>query len=145
MDQEMFHFERLEPRHIRLLKINPSLDSSRPISCHCLHISLDDAARPLYVAISYTWGSSVTPHQLLVNDGLLNITESAHDVLSSKPMMESGYFLWIDAVCINQSDIEEKSQQVRLMGEIYSRAEVVRIWLGPSSEDVSYYKTEMLP
>jgi hypothetical protein len=77
------------------------------------------------------------PNQILINDSLLNITEHAHNVLGNKLMMQSG-FLWIDAICINQSDNEEKSQQVRLMGEIYSKAEVVRVWLGPSTEDVSY-------
>jgi hypothetical protein len=38
--------------------------------------------------------------------------------------------LWIDGVCINQTDILERNRQVQLMGEIYSRASCVLIWLG---------------
>ena len=37
---------------------------------------------------------------------------------------------WIDAICINQQDLRERSQQVQMMGRIYGCAEEVVIWLG---------------
>jgi hypothetical protein len=43
--------------------------------------------------------------------------------------------LWIDAICLNQADNEEKSVQVQLMGEIYSQARKLRIWLGETDSD----------
>ncbi|ETS85595.1 hypothetical protein PFICI_03620 [Pestalotiopsis fici W106-1] len=43
-------------------------------------------------------------------------------------------FLWADAVCINQQDLAERSQQVSLMGSIYSQANWVISWLGPSDD-----------
>jgi hypothetical protein len=43
--------------------------------------------------------------------------------------------LWIDAMCINQKDIDERNRQVWLMGQVYSKAKAVIIWLGPQSED----------
>ena len=38
--------------------------------------------------------------------------------------------LWIDALCINQKDGQEKSHQLSRMLEIYSKAYNVRIWIG---------------
>jgi hypothetical protein len=40
-------------------------------------------------------------------------------------------YLWIDAICLNQKDGDEKAQQIPLMGEIYSQADKLHIWLGP--------------
>ena len=41
--------------------------------------------------------------------------------------------IWIDALCINQDDLHERANQVKLMGNIYGRAETVNIWLGEES------------
>jgi hypothetical protein len=48
-------------------------------------------------------------------------------------MRENGQrgYIWADAICINQSDVEEKTEQVRMMGDIYEAAQIVVIWLGP--------------
>lgn len=43
--------------------------------------------------------------------------------------------LWVDAVCINQNDNEEKSKHVKSMGRIYAGARTVRIWLGDEVSD----------
>ncbi len=43
--------------------------------------------------------------------------------------------LWIDAICIDQDDTAERSAEVLEMGSIYSHANRVTVWLGPSSED----------
>ena len=45
--------------------------------------------------------------------------------------------LWIDALCINQSDIEERSSQVAFMSSVYSRAVRVIVWLGESGKDIA--------
>jgi hypothetical protein len=50
-------------------------------------------------------------------------------------------FIWADAICINQSDLQERSQQVRLMGNIYRNAERVLIWLGPDYTQVTARQT----
>jgi hypothetical protein len=47
----------------------------------------------------------------------------------------SGHLLWIDALCINQDDVNERTQQVRMMGDVYSSAEQVIIWLGPERKN----------
>ena len=46
--------------------------------------------------------------------------------------------IWIDAVCINQNDDLEKSGQIPLMGEIYSKAAEVLVWLGSGSKEEQY-------
>jgi len=38
--------------------------------------------------------------------------------------------LWIDAICINQGDPEEKNQQLNIMVDIYAEAEETLIWMG---------------
>ena len=52
--------------------------------------------------------------------------------------------IWIDAICINQSNNEEKSQQVAMMGEIYSGAAEVLVWLGEDAFDDAATATEFL-
>jgi hypothetical protein len=43
--------------------------------------------------------------------------------------------IWIDAVCINQDDLTERGSQVQIMQQIYARADMVKIWLGPAKEE----------
>jgi len=56
-------------------------------------------------------------------------------------------YLWVDAVCINQSDLEERSHQVALMAEIYTRAQSVLVWLGAEnpSADIKWTLEEFTP
>jgi hypothetical protein len=49
-------------------------------------------------------------------------------------LMSIGSF-WVDAICINQADIAERSNDVARIGDIFSKARQVTVWLGPKSED----------
>lgn len=65
------------------------------------------------------------------------ITEGLNTLLTKEDdgkKFADGFLLWIDAVCINQSDIIEKSWQVAQMADVYSRAKHTLIFLGPQSE-----------
>lgn len=138
MGQEPFCYEPLQPRHIRVLDVQQGAGQSWNISCKCIHVSLDDASRPPYIAISYSWGTDQKkPHQILVDGHVLSVTQAVYDIFCSKHMTESNDLLWIDAICINQDDKDEKSVQVSLMGDVYSSADHVRVWLGPSGENSS--------
>lgn len=44
--------------------------------------------------------------------------------------------IWVDAICINQSDEAEKMRQIPMMGDIYSKAAVTYIWLGEGNEEM---------
>lgn len=65
----------------------------------------------------------------------MGITDSVKDILLELRSSETERVLWIDAMCINQKDIDERNRQVWLMGQVYSKAKAVIIWLGPQSED----------
>jgi hypothetical protein len=44
--------------------------------------------------------------------------------------------MWIDAICIDQSDLQEKNQQVHMMGRIYQEASCTDIWLGDPKDAI---------
>lgn len=77
-----------------------------------------------YDALLYAWGCPNFAHPLIVN-GLINpITANLSDALRALRNPQQVYYIWIDAVCINQHDDEEKSVQVRRMIAIFRKARV---------------------
>jgi hypothetical protein len=131
---ELFKYEALAgPRFIRLLRVSTDSQASR-INGSFMPASLDD--NPDFRAISYCWGSSDLVDKVWFNDHqYLGITRSAAAVLRYLIKTKYTGHFWIDALCINQSDLEEKSNQVRLMGDIYSSARLVVAWLGEPADD----------
>jgi Heterokaryon incompatibility protein (HET) len=113
---------------IRLLKLTPSLRSRDPISCSLEVVSLDDPSVPRYAALSYCWGDG-PPNQTINCDGFnIRVTYDLLDVLRSLRRLTRKH-LWVDQICINQTDLKERSSQVQLMRRIYSRA--VKTFLHP--------------
>ncbi|KAK3900484.1 putative heterokaryon incompatibility protein [Staphylotrichum tortipilum] len=86
-------------------------------------------------ALSYCWGDSpdrVDIHFETENHaatGLIRLSASVGRALRRLRSQHRPLRIWIDAVCINQQDHKERSQQVSIMGDIYSRAKAVHIWL----------------
>ncbi|RDW57321.1 hypothetical protein BP5796_12771 [Coleophoma crateriformis] len=118
--------------HIRLLRLLPNEDEAAPIQCELLDYSLQrlSSRSHLYEALSYVWG---VPHDKLridVDNDPFLVTVNLHVALSHlrDPSLER--ILWVDAICINQNDNEERAQQVQLMVKIYSKAHRVIVWLG---------------
>lgn len=80
-----------------------------------------------------------------INGLLKTVMPNLWDALKRMRGVESERILWIDALCINQDDISERSSQVGFMGRIYSNAVVVLIWLGEvlrSGEDRKYFESD---
>lgn len=94
-----------------------------------MHVSLDD--NPQYHALSYVWGSPERAFQILLNGSFTFVSESLGGALR-RLQSEKIQYLWADALCINQSDDDEKSDQVQKMGIIYESAQGVFAWLGSS-------------
>lgn len=100
--------------------------------------------RQLYCALSYTWASDSNPsvannHLLRVGDKHLPVLDtllSFFQILRSKGTEISGMWWWIDSICINLENVEEREEQVKLMGRIYSDAAQVIIWLGAGSSNM---------
>ncbi|KAJ2896463.1 uncharacterized protein MKZ38_005551 [Zalerion maritima] len=120
--------------HFRILCIEPSGHASSPIRTRLLPVPLHSA--PTYSAISYVWGSPSLPsQQITVDNTPVSITPSLFWALSRLRLPEQDRLVWADAVCINQSDISERSSQVAIMNLIYSSADKVLICLGSPSHD----------
>ena len=108
-------------------------------------VSLRD--EPLYGALSYVWGDQSVKETILVNGQEFSVTvnlaaalqklggywEIAHKERGSPP-----FRIWIDALCINQKDTEEKVRQIELMGYIYYHADPVFAWLGIDEGELAF-------
>jgi hypothetical protein len=94
------------------------------------------ARLPAFYALSYVWGNPTRTHEILLDGKKLGITENLFKAIQDLQRDAYGeIYLWADAICINQDDQTERSDQVLRMREIYHSAASVRIWLGPSNDD----------
>ncbi|KAK5651493.1 hypothetical protein OQA88_11947 [Cercophora sp. LCS_1] len=109
---------------------------SDPIICSLSTASLD--GNPQYDALSYVWGDPTICDKIIVDQQERNVTANLYAALRRLRNLRDATEpkeLWVDALCINQDDKDEKTHQVGLMGRIYSRAREVFIWLGDCADD----------
>ncbi|TVY23582.1 Heterokaryon incompatibility protein 6,OR allele, partial [Lachnellula hyalina] len=127
--------QRLQPRHVRFLKLLSGLESE-PIQCELVESGLDNALG--FEALSYVWGDPKIRQEIQCEGSEFSITANLYQALQHLRQSSSARLIWADAICINQDGIEERNQQVQLMREIYSRASRVVVWLGLEyGEDVT--------
>lgn len=81
-----------------------------------------------YTAISYTWGTDAQTETIHIDGQPLRIKPNLWACLYT--LRQCWRYIWADAICINQDDVTEKNQQVRMMDQIYQNATVVSVWLG---------------
>ena len=127
--------------HFRILRIDKCDDDVVECSLHCHN--LEDA--PEYSAISYTWGQAEekeflqderslvgrAEYDIKVNGCIRAVTPNLFDLLVQfGRCFPTTTNYWIDALCINQADIEEKTVQVNQMDRVYGEAYNVVVWLG---------------
>lgn len=111
------------------------------------HVSLD--SKPNFVALSYVWGPKDPPIEIHVSNNdhsqgdLVLITENLAHALHELIDSAHGLPVWIDAICINQKDDNEKSWQVALMRSIYGSAASVLVWLGPDTDGAGIAVTQL--
>ncbi|KLU81109.1 hypothetical protein MAPG_00204 [Magnaporthiopsis poae ATCC 64411] len=138
----------------------PLLGSLIPVSLEGARRAADmtptGRARNSFTALSYTWGAPVFDGSIIIDGRVLRITSSLERALKqirknknaqlfrnpaySNPVMrqralEQPAYWWVDAVCINQQDVDERNAQVALMRRIYHNAPSVTIWLGDQADD----------
>ncbi|KAI9860802.1 MAG: hypothetical protein M1813_005725 [Trichoglossum hirsutum] len=89
---------------------------------------------PKYEALSYVWGDQVPPAFILCHGKELQIAQNLEAALYRFRSEDEPRLLWIDRICINQDDIVERAQQVKIMGNIYRGASCVLVWLGKEDE-----------
>ena len=116
----------------RLLVLEPGQNTDQ-ISCGLINVSLTWRAR--YEALSYTWGDPKTTKSVMCSGKNIDVTTNLHSALHHLRYPDRQRILWVDALCIDQEDDKDKETQVQRMGQIYSRARRVLIWLGEDVED----------
>lgn len=93
------------------------------------------ATAPAYDALSYVWGDPSRSLPLVSDGKQLLITAALEAALRRLRLPETRLALWVDQLCINQADLDERTQQVQLMRDIYSRASKVIVWLGSDDDN----------
>src|SRR3569833_2284768 len=155
----MPEYKALSGCEIRLMRILRSPDPEAEIECELVYRNLESPGEdedvsqetesnvqyekhlpPSVVALSYVWGDPTDTTPITINGAFFRVTRNLHRALRQlrESMTDSAVqelmgwpYLWVDAICINQSDMVEKSRLVPRMSDIYSLARDVIIWLGP--------------
>jgi hypothetical protein len=142
-----------DPDDIRLLVIRPSEKTSHPLYCELvLSTNMPDPPHP-YEALSYMWGNedateeikifyptlsgvfiAAGPHPRRTLMGRLwasfYIRPNLYAALLHLRNKKKNIVVWVDALCIDQTNLMERSEQVTKMADIYNRATNVCVWLG---------------
>ena len=155
-----YQYSPLNPKssEIRILALQASSSPTEPITCRLVTASLDDdhtrgypikpSITQLFTPLSYCWGTAGMTEKIVVDGHFLAVTPSLYRALSHfrkvnrnlpdrlKRHQSAGEtFWWIDAICVNQKDLDERSSQVGLMTRLYRQAPMVHVWLGEESDD----------
>jgi hypothetical protein len=121
----------LAENEIRLLVLGPG-SFQDPIRGQLHQVSL--GAQPSYEALSYVWGDDNDCPTMTLDRSSFPITKNLECALRHLRSKQSARVLWVDAICIDQNDHNERSKQVAMMGEIYNKAVAVCAWLGEASD-----------
>lgn len=124
MEYSQLNLSDFETRFLRILEPDAS---DGTIRAEVVTASL--ARVPKYSALSYTWGNEPLTKFIQVDDRDVPVARNVEAALKELNL-NAGSLIWIDALCINQNDLYEKSYQVGIMHEIYNRANTVIAWLG---------------
>lgn len=137
-----YQYEPLDEsrQEIRLLTILPGDDT---ISCHMVTVSLKDSSP--FTACSYTWGDSSRAHDIYLNGKTYSVRHNLwcaliyirKNIASDTLVHNLPCLFWIDAICINQDDLAERTSQVPMMSVLYASATYVLSWLGSKNTSMS--------
>ena len=93
---------------------------------------------PIYEALSYAWGPKENPASITVLEDeiehTLAVTQNLAGALQHLRYDDRPRTFWIDAICVDQENLEERGLQVRRMPDIYTSADRVVIWIGPEGD-----------
>ena len=126
------HILELGSKSIRLLHLLSGQDGD-PIKGTLSVANLNRAGE--FEALSYVWGDRDVKQTVCIDGVHHRVTNKLFDALVSLRRPDLTRILWIDAISINQHDNTERNHQVRIMGDIYSSAVRVLVWLGAETEN----------
>jgi hypothetical protein len=132
-------YQSLDPTklEIRVLAILPSLTKLSTIKCKLIKVDLDlldEASFAFYEALSYTWGDATITESITLNGHAFQVTRNLAAVLRRLRGRTRKRYLWVDAICINQTDMPERKSQVMKMKMIYEKSIQLLVWLGEEAE-----------
>ena len=125
---------------VRLLRFQPG-SGNEDISVNIEVFDLDSA--PAFNAISYTWGTEPPQHVIRIYDVSVFVRPNCHYALWQARQRFPGSRVWLDAICIDQSDLAEKASQVAIMGDVYAKADIVLACIGPADESSDGIRTAL--
>ncbi|RGP69663.1 heterokaryon incompatibility -domain-containing [Fusarium sporotrichioides] len=114
---------------IRILQVE-SGDVSESLCCTLVNYA--DAIERGWTCLSYTWGTEPPTKEITINGASFPVRLNVYNFLR-EAQRQGLTNLWIDSMCINQSDTDERNAQVGLMSRIFSEAKLVIVWLGQTS------------
>ncbi|KAI1776876.1 hypothetical protein F4818DRAFT_412116 [Hypoxylon cercidicola] len=128
-----YPYHPLNETEIRLLRIVPGTDT---IECALHQMPLAEVR--YFYALSYVWGDTRHQKTIMLEGKPFHITNNLYEALHQfrQQPFDIGHpkdYFWVDAICINQNDMEEKSCQIPRMVDIYHAGHVA-IWLGHVKE-----------
>lgn len=133
-DHSTAHYPKLnaDSAQIRLIVLERGAPDS-PVHCTYRVVSLDEEHLS-YETLSYVWKDEAGTEPIWVEGKAASVTRGLFGALEQLRFVDCERTLWIDAICINQSDTTEKTQQVDMMCRIYSQCSQCNIWLGQLGE-----------
>jgi hypothetical protein len=143
---KVYEYTPLSPNseEIRLVYILPG-PWSAPVMCELHVLSTDTLSSstlaPSFQTLSYVWGNPHITRPIQVDGCVFEVTTNLYAALRRLRQKNEVKRMWIDALCINQRDNDERTRQVMMMGRTYTRCSEVIIWLGDSvdgSEELSF-------
>lgn len=122
----------------RLLRISPG-SFGMPIYCNFARRPVYEAAQQ-YLALSYSWGKGARTQAIYFGDKYEEFYISPHlwQALRRLRSRHQHVQVWIDRICINQTDITERNSQLQIMPQIYGQATNVIIWLGEGANLINH-------
>jgi hypothetical protein len=123
--------------HIRLIEVLQG-KVGQHVVCTVSVWPLDTA--PSYDAISYTWGDPALTVSITINGQTMVVRQNCEYVMQQwfTAKRSTSKYIWVDAVCIDQSNLKERGFQVTIMGKLYREAAQVLACVGPHSDDSEY-------
>ena len=131
-DEKYVYSSLSHKQSVRLVEILPN-EPDDEIRCRISSAKLSACGD--YEALSYTWGDPSITEDIWCEGRRLSITTNLMAALRRLRYSERPRVFWIDAICVNQEDLDERSEQVRKMAQVFGKAWQVIVWLGEAADD----------
>ena len=105
-----------------------------PVRAELQPAELDVDDPPQYETISYCWGDRTITGTIYLNEKRVAVPASSVAALRCVRLPDRARVVWIDAICINQADLDERAQQVAMMSDVYASSNGNLVYLGEEDE-----------